>query len=191
MILYFSSFFCLRFSISVYSQVYHSIFQFIVMFVIQYFSLFSGLSFYISVHSDVYDSVFQFILVFTFADFTRSTYGDYHYPVYADVLGWLITVVEIMCIPGVAIFILLTTDTDLPLLEVCIFILFIWVLTSLSTHYTGHITTGSWKGRGNQYIQLVKVLYCKLPANGKQLPAFPLEVGPVTEPRSQRWRGES
>ena len=26
-------------------------------------------------------------------------------------------------------------------------------------HCTGHITTGSWKGRGNQYIQLVKVLY--------------------------------
>ena len=24
-------------------------------------------------------------------------------------------------------------------------------------HCTGHITTGSWKGRGNQYIQLVKV----------------------------------
>ena len=36
---------------------------------------------------------------------------------------------------------------------------------------------GSWKGRGNQYIQLVKVLYCKLLTNGKQLPAFPLEVG--------------
>ena len=43
---------------------------------------------------------------------------------------------------------------------------------------TGHITTGSKKGRGNQYIQLVKVLYCKLPTNGKQLPAFPLEVEP-------------
>ena len=45
-------------------------------------------------------------------------------------------------------------------------------------HCTGHITTGSWKGRGNQYIQLVKVLYCKLPTNGKQLSAFPLEVEP-------------
>ena len=45
-------------------------------------------------------------------------------------------------------------------------------------HCTGHITTGSWKGIGNQYIQLVKVLYCKLPTNGKQLPAFPLEVEP-------------
>ena len=30
-------------------------------------------------------------------------------------------------------------------------------------HCTGHITTGSWKGRGNQYIQFVMVLYCKLP----------------------------
>ena len=36
----------------------------------------------------------------------------------------------------------------------------------------------SWEGRGNQYIQLFKVLYCILLANGKKLPAFPLEVGP-------------
>ena len=28
--------------------------------------------------------------------------------------------------------------------------------------------TGSWKGRGNQYIQFIRVLYCKLPTNGKQ-----------------------
>ena len=54
-------------------------------------------------------------------------------------------------------------------------------------HCTGHITMGSWKGRGNQCIQLVMVLYCKLPTNGKKLPAFPLEVGPGTEPRPQRW----
>ena len=40
-------------------------------------------------------------------------------------------------------------------------------------HCTGHITMGSWKGRGNQYIQFVRDLYCKLPTNGKQLPAFP------------------
>ena len=31
------------------------------------------------------------------------------------------------------------------------------------------------------------VLYCILPTNGRQLPAFPLEVGPGTELRSQRW----
>ena len=54
-------------------------------------------------------------------------------------------------------------------------------------HCTGHITTGSWKGRRNQYIQLVKVLYYKLPTNGKQLPAFPLEAVPGTELRPQRW----
>ena len=52
-------------------------------------------------------------------------------------------------------------------------------------HCTGHITTGSWKGRGNQYIQFVRVLYCKLPTNGKQLPAFPLEAVPGIEPRPQ------
>ena len=52
---------------------------------------------------------------------------------------------------------------------------------------TGHITTGSWKGRGNQYIQFVRVLYCKLPNNGKQLPAFPLEAVVGIEPRPQRW----
>ena len=43
-------------------------------------------------------------------------------------------------------------------------------------HCTGHITTGSRKGRGNQYIEFVRVLYCKLPTNGKQLPAVPLEA---------------
>ena len=36
-------------------------------------------------------------------------------------------------------------------------------------HCTGHITVGSFVGRGNQYIQLVKVLYCKLPTISKQL----------------------
>ena len=47
--------------------------------------------------------------------------------------------------------------------------------------------TGSWKGRGNQYTQFVRVLYCKLPTNGKQLPAFPLEAMTGIEPRHQRW----
>ena len=47
--------------------------------------------------------------------------------------------------------------------------------------------TGSWKGRGNRYIEFVRVLYCKLPTNGKQLAAFPLEAMPGTEPRPQRW----
>ena len=36
--------------------------------------------------------------------------------------------------------------------------------------------TGSWKGRGNQCIEFARVVYCKLPTNGKQLPAFPLKA---------------
>ena len=47
--------------------------------------------------------------------------------------------------------------------------------------------TGSWKGRGNQYTEFVRVLYFKLPTNAKQLPAFPLEAVPGIEPRPQRW----
>ena len=46
---------------------------------------------------------------------------------------------------------------------------------------------GSSKGRGNQYIEFARVLYCKLPTNGKHLPAFPLEVVTGIEPRPQRW----
>ena len=53
-------------------------------------------------------------------------------------------------------------------------------------HCTGHITTGSWKGRGNQYIEFARVLYCKLPTNGKQLPAFPHKALMGIEPRPQR-----
>ena len=46
---------------------------------------------------------------------------------------------------------------------------------------------GSWKGRGNQYIEFARVLYCKLPTNGKQLPAFPHRALTGIEPRPQRW----
>ena len=54
-------------------------------------------------------------------------------------------------------------------------------------HCTGHITMGSWKGRGNQYIEFARILYCKLPTNGKQLPAFPHKALTGIEPRPQRW----
>ena len=54
-------------------------------------------------------------------------------------------------------------------------------------HCTGHITMGSWKGRGNQYIEFARVLYCKLPTIGKQLPAFPHKALTGIEPRPQRW----
>ena len=47
--------------------------------------------------------------------------------------------------------------------------------------------TGSWKGRGNQYIEFARVVYCKLPTNGKQLPAFPHKALTGIEPRPQRW----
>ena len=50
----------------------------------------------------------------------------------------------------------------------------------------GHITTGSFVGRANQYIQLVKVLYCKWLAIRKQLPTFPNKVWGLNGP-SQKW----
>ena len=67
------------------------------------------------------------------------------------------------------------------------FKLFIWVLTSLSTDCISYITTGSFMGRENQYIQLLKVLYYKLPTNGNQIPDFQLEVGPGFELQSKSW----
>ena len=53
--------------------------------------------------------------------------------------------------------------------------------------FTGHIMTGSFMGRRNLYIQLVKVLYCKLPSVGKQLPTFPHMVWGLKR-RRQRWK---
>ena len=43
------------------------------------------------------------------------------------------------------------------------------------------------KGIGNQYIQFVKVLYCKPLTNSKQLPALPIEVRLGFKLQSQRW----
>ena len=54
-------------------------------------------------------------------------------------------------------------------------------------HCTGHMMMGSFVGRENQYIQLVKVLYCKQSTKGKQLPSLPLEAGLGFKLRSQRW----
>ena len=61
------------------------------------------------------------------------------------------------------------------------FIYLFGFLTSSSTRGIGHITMGSFMGKGKQCIQLIKVLYCKLLTNGKQLLAFPLEVRPGRE----------
>ena len=49
---------------------------------------------------------------------------------------------------------------------------------------------GSWKGRGNQYIEFARVLYCKLPTNGKQLPAFALEPKRGSNPGLRGGRGK-
>ena len=57
-----------------------------------------------------------------------------------------------------------------------IFFIYLFGVLHRFQHCTGHITTGSWKGRGNQYIEFARVVYCKLPTNGKQLPAFPLKA---------------
>ena len=78
-------------------------------------------------------------------------------------------------------------DMNISVLSHCLLFIYLFGVLGRFQHCTGHITTGSWKGRGNQYIQFVRVLYCKLPTNGKQLPAFPLEAVPGTEPRPQRW----
>ena len=65
----------------------------------------------------------------------------------------------------------------------CIYFIYVFGVLHCFQQCTGHITTG----RGNQYIQFVRVLYCKLPTNGKQLPAFLLKAVPGTEPRPQSW----
>ena len=69
------------------------------------------------------------------------------------------------------------------------YVVFIYLFGDLRRfqHCTGHITTGSWKGRGNQNIEFARVLYCKLLTNGKQLPPFPHKALTGIEPRPQRW----
>ena len=62
----------------------------------------------------------------------------------------------------------------------------LFVVSCHFQHCTGHITMSSFVGRGNQFIQLVKVLYCKLLTNGKKLPTFPHMVQGLDR-RPQRW----
>ena len=63
-------------------------------------------------------------------------------------------------------------------LGLCAVFIYLFGVLRHFQHCAGHITMGSWKGRGNQYIQFVRVVCYKLPTNGKQLPAFPLEAMP-------------
>ena len=60
-------------------------------------------------------------------------------------------------------------------LEYFVFIYLCGVLHHFQ-HCTGHFMTSSFVGRGNQYIQLVKILYCELPNLRKQLPTFPHRI---------------
>ena len=66
------------------------------------------------------------------------------------------------------------------------YLIYLGLKVTFNTLYRSY-HDGSFVGRGNQYIQLLKVLYCKLPTNCKQLPVFPLEVGSETKLQSQRW----
>ena len=56
----------------------------------------------------------------------------------------------------------------------------------LGFYCTGYTTMGSFVGRGNQFKHLVKVLYCKLPTIGKQLPTFSHKIRGLNR-RPQRW----
>ena len=67
------------------------------------------------------------------------------------------------------------------------FFIYLGFNVTFNTLYRSYQRMASCMGRANQYIQLVRVLYCKLPTNGKQLSAFPLEVRPGIELRFQRW----
>ena len=61
----------------------------------------------------------QFILVFSLVDFSRSSYGGYQYPLYADVIGATITLIEVLCIPGVALYKIWTVkDSSLNFIQV-------------------------------------------------------------------------
>ena len=48
---------------------------------------------------------------------------------------------------------------------------------------------GSFMGRGNQYIQLIKVLYCKLPTISKKGPSSQHKVRRLTpcDPQQSLW----
>ena len=70
----------------------------------------------------------------------------------------------------------------------CLFVYLFGILYRFQ-HSTGHIMTGSFVGRGNQYIQLVsRFLYCKQPTIGEQLPTFPHKVQGLNQ-RCHRWEG--
>ena len=51
--------------------------------------------------------------MFTCADFSRSSYGDYTFPAWCDVVGWCITLTEVLCVPLFAIYQLYKAGTNI------------------------------------------------------------------------------
>ena len=72
-----------------------------------------------------------------------------------------------------------------------IFIYLFGVLRCFQHCTGGHITAGSWKGRGNQYIQFVRVLYCKLPTNTMTSNYQLSHLRPCREPKPRPQRLEA
>ena len=69
-------------------------------------------------------------------------------------------------------------------MDMHLFCLFIWGFALLLTHCMGHTTTGSlWIEDTSTYSW---TRFCTVNSNSKQLLAFPLQVRPGTELRSQR-----
>ena len=128
---------------------------------------------------------FSFLRMLNLVPHTRKTYSPLYHLARADVF---------FATPGIHLLLkwskTLQNKDSVRLLKIPVLgsIYFIYLFGVLRRqHCTGHITTGSWKGRGNQYIEFARVVYCKLPTNGKQLPAFPLKAITGIEPQPQRW----
>ncbi|KAK2192523.1 hypothetical protein NP493_28g03055 [Ridgeia piscesae] len=61
--------------------------------------------------------VIIFILLFSLVGFKPTQYGDYIFPPACEVIGWILSTVEFMFIPGVAIYKLCTTERGKSLIE--------------------------------------------------------------------------
>lgn len=55
----------------------------------------------------------QAIFIFSLVTYTPLTYNEYSYPVWGQVIGWVMALSSIMCIPGVMIFKVMTIEGTL------------------------------------------------------------------------------
>lgn len=58
------------------------------------------------------------IMLFTWIYYEPSTYEDYSFPVWADVLGWMMTMSSVVAIPVVAVYQIVTAESQGSLWEV-------------------------------------------------------------------------